>query len=31
MTPRTGLKTAAAAAQREAGVQLHLGAHSQVF
>lgn len=31
MAPRTGLQAAATAAQCEAGVQLHLGAHSQVF
>lgn len=31
MAPRTSLEAAATATQREAGVQLHLGAHSQVF
>lgn len=31
MAPRTSLETAATATQREAGVQLHLWAHSQVF
>lgn len=31
MAPRTGLEAAATAAECEAGVQLHLGAHSQVF